>query len=190
VVDAGIPPSPPLRARARAVMELADRYGVLSSPRATGTRASCRWALTRRRRWPPLSPIGVTVTARGTTIRVAHVGTGADSFVLLGDALAESPPAASSSTPLRVARAVRARFWMTRRSRSRSSHPRGGRRRRPPTTSHVNVPVIDRRRVAAGASASPPYGHHIGQGARSGRPPHDSWPRSTRNCRVLHPGRE
>ncbi|RKS93690.1 selenocysteine lyase/cysteine desulfurase [Microbacterium sp. AG790] len=94
VVDAGIPAiAAELRARARAVMELADRYGVpVLTPR--DRHAGIVTLQPAPHEAAPLAAAlanqGVTVTARGTTIRVApHVGTGADSFVLLGDALAE-----------------------------------------------------------------------------------------------------
>ncbi len=83
-----------LRARAKDVMNLADRYEVpvltprdahagivtlLPVPQDAATLAAA------------LANHGVTVTARGATIRVApHVGTGADTLRLLGDALADA----------------------------------------------------------------------------------------------------
>ena len=82
-----------LRARAQAVMDLADRHGVpvitprerhagivtlLPAPRDAAALAAS------------LANHGVTVTARGATIRIApHVGTGAATLGLLADALAE-----------------------------------------------------------------------------------------------------
>ncbi len=94
MTDAGIPEiAGEVRARANAVMDLADRYGVpVLTPRerhagivtlnpAPHDAAPLAAALANH---------GVTVTARGGTIRVAaHAGTGADTVRLLGDALAE-----------------------------------------------------------------------------------------------------
>lgn len=94
MTDAGIPEiAGEVRSRAQAVMELADRYGVpVLTPRdrhagivtlqpAPHDAAPLAAALANH---------GVTVTARGTTIRVApHAGTGDDTLRLLGDALAE-----------------------------------------------------------------------------------------------------
>lgn len=81
-----------VRARAQDVMDLADRYEVpVLTPRdahagivtlVPGDAPALAAALANH---------GVTVTARGTTIRVSsHVGTGADSLLLLGDALADA----------------------------------------------------------------------------------------------------
>lgn len=80
-----------VRARAQDVMALADQYEVpVLTPRdahagivtlVPGDAPALAAALANH---------GVTVTARGATIRVsAHVGTGADSLLLLGDALAD-----------------------------------------------------------------------------------------------------
>lgn len=94
MTDAGIPAiAQELRARARDVMDLADRYavpvltprdrhaGIVTLQPAPHDAAALAAALANH---------GVTVTARGATIRVSpHVGTGADSLRLLGDALAE-----------------------------------------------------------------------------------------------------
>ncbi|KXC06402.1 aminotransferase class V-fold PLP-dependent enzyme [Microbacterium hominis] len=93
MTDAGIPAiAQELRARARDVMDLADRYavpvltprdrhaGIVTLQPAAHDAAALAAALANH---------GVTVTARGATIRVSpHVGTGADSLRLLGDALA------------------------------------------------------------------------------------------------------
>lgn len=94
VLDAGIPDvAAELRSRARAVMDLADRYGIpVVTPR--DRHAGIVALQPAPHEAAPLAAAlanhGVTVTARGATIRVApHVGTGADSFVLLGDAFAE-----------------------------------------------------------------------------------------------------
>jgi len=83
-----------VRERAQDVMHLADRYGIaVQTPRdahagivsllpADGDAPALAAALANH---------GVTVTARGAAIRVsAHVGTGADSLRLLGDALADA----------------------------------------------------------------------------------------------------
>ncbi len=94
MTDAGIPAiAQELRARARDVMDLADRYavpvltprdrhaGIVTLQPAAHDAAALAAALANH---------GVTVTARGATIRVSpHVGTGADSLRMLGDALAE-----------------------------------------------------------------------------------------------------
>ena len=94
VVDAGIPAvAAELRARARDVMNLADRYGVpVLTPR--DRHAGIVTLLPDPQDAAPLAAAlanhGVTVTARGATIRVSpHIGTGADSLQLLGDALAQ-----------------------------------------------------------------------------------------------------
>nr|WP_241740125.1 MULTISPECIES: aminotransferase class V-fold PLP-dependent enzyme [Microbacterium] len=93
VADAGVPAiAAELRDRAQHVMTLADRYGVqvitsrehhagivtlAPAPREAGALAAA------------LANHGVTATAREGMLRIApHVGTGADSFGLLGDALA------------------------------------------------------------------------------------------------------
>lgn len=93
VADAGVPAiAAALRDRAQHVMALADRYGipVLTSrehhagivtlapePHEAGPLAAA------------LANHGVTATARAGMLRIApHVGTGADSFTLLGDAFA------------------------------------------------------------------------------------------------------
>ncbi len=95
IEDAGVAAvAAEVRARARDVMNLADRYEVpVLTPRAEHAgivtlepvpqdAAALAAALANH---------GVTVTARGTTIRVAvHAGTGADSLLLLGDALADA----------------------------------------------------------------------------------------------------
>ena len=93
--DAGIPAiADAVRERARAVFELADRYGVpVLTPRDAHAGIV---ALEPAPQDAPaiaaaLANHGVTVTARGASIRVsAHVGTGADSLMLLGDALADA----------------------------------------------------------------------------------------------------
>ncbi|MFT3799575.1 MAG: aminotransferase, partial [Microbacterium sp.] len=75
------------------VFTLAERYGMpVLTPRHA--HAGIVTLLPDPRDAAPLAAAlanhGVTVTARGATIRVAtHVGTGADSLMLLGDALAE-----------------------------------------------------------------------------------------------------
>lgn len=83
-----------LRTRAAQVMALADEYAIpVLTPRDAhagivtlvpdGQDAAALAAA--------LANHGVTVTARGATIRVSpHVGTGADTFLLLGDALADA----------------------------------------------------------------------------------------------------
>lgn len=81
-----------VRARARDVFHLADRYDV---PVITPRDAHAGIVALAPDDPPALAAAlanhGVTVTARGTTIRVsAHVGTGADSLMLLGDALADA----------------------------------------------------------------------------------------------------
>ncbi|PZU49694.1 MAG: aminotransferase [Microbacterium sp.] len=93
--DAGIPAiADAVRERARAVFDLADRYGVpVLTPRDAHAGIV---ALEPAPQDAPaiaaaLANHGVTVTARGASIRVsAHVGTGADSLMLLGDALADA----------------------------------------------------------------------------------------------------
>lgn len=94
MTDAGIPAiAQELRARARDVMDLADRYAVpVLTPRdrhagIVTLQPAAHYAAALA---AALANHGVTVTARGATIRVSpHVGTGADSLRLLGDALAE-----------------------------------------------------------------------------------------------------
>lgn len=83
-----------VRARAQEVMRLADRYGVaVLTPR--DAHAGIVTLAPEPQDTPALAAAlanhGVTVTARGATIRVStHVGTGADSLALLGDALADA----------------------------------------------------------------------------------------------------
>lgn len=83
-----------VRARAQDVMHLADRYGVaVQTPR--DAHAGIVTLLPAEGDAPALAAAlanhGVTVTARGAGIRVStHVGTGADSLLLLGDALADA----------------------------------------------------------------------------------------------------
>lgn len=93
--DAGIPAiAAEVRERARSVFDLADRYdvpvltprdahaGIIALEPAPHDAPALAAALANH---------GVTVTARGSGIRVsAHVGTGADSLLLLGDALADA----------------------------------------------------------------------------------------------------
>jgi len=94
ITDAGTPAiAAELRVRAQAVMDLADRYGVpVVTPR--DRHAGIVTLLPAPQDAAPLAASlanhGVTVTARGATIRVApHVGTDADTLSLLDDALAE-----------------------------------------------------------------------------------------------------
>lgn len=83
-----------VRSRAQDVMTLADRYGVpVLTPRDAhaGIVTLIPEANDRSALAAALANHGVTVTARGATIRVApHIGTGADSLLLLGDALADA----------------------------------------------------------------------------------------------------
>jgi selenocysteine lyase/cysteine desulfurase len=82
MLDAGIPAiAADVRARADDVMTLADRYDI---PVVTPRDAHAGIVALAPQDPPALAAAlanhGVTVTARGTTIRVsAHVGTGADS---------------------------------------------------------------------------------------------------------------
>jgi hypothetical protein len=94
MTDAGIPEiAGEVRSRAQAVMDLADRCGVpILTPR--DRHAGIVTLQPAPHDAAPLSAAlanhGVTITARGATIRVAaHAGTGADTLRLLGDALAE-----------------------------------------------------------------------------------------------------
>lgn len=83
-----------VRERAGDVMHLADRYGIpVLTPR--DAHAGIVTLVPEPQDAPALAAAlanhGVTVTARGATIRVsAHVGTRADSLRLLGDALADA----------------------------------------------------------------------------------------------------
>lgn len=83
-----------LRERARDVMTLADRYGVpvlTDRERHAGIVALVPEPAEAGHLAAALANHGVTATARGGTIRLSpHIGTGADTFVLLGDALAEA----------------------------------------------------------------------------------------------------
>lgn len=83
-----------LRARAQDVIHLADRYEVpVLTPRDAhaGIVTLVPVAQDAAALAAALANHGVTVTARGATIRVApHVGTGADTLRLLGDALADA----------------------------------------------------------------------------------------------------
>lgn len=83
-----------LRERARDVMALADRYGVpvlTDRDRHAGIVALAPEPAEAGHLAAALANHGVTATARGGTIRLSpHIGTGADTFVLLGDALAEA----------------------------------------------------------------------------------------------------
>lgn len=83
-----------LRARAKDVMNLADRYEVpVLTPRDAhaGIVTLLPVPQDAAALAAALANHGVTVTARGATIRVApHVGTGADTLRLLGDALADA----------------------------------------------------------------------------------------------------
>lgn len=81
-----------VRARAQDVIALADRYDV---PVLTPRDAHAGIVTLAPDDAPALAAAlanhGVTVTARGATVRIApHVGTGADSLLLLGDALADA----------------------------------------------------------------------------------------------------
>lgn len=94
MTDAGIAAiASALRSQAELVFELADRSAVpVLTPR--DRHAGIVTLLPAAHDAAPLAAAlansGVTVTARGATIRVApHVGTDADSFLLLGDAFAE-----------------------------------------------------------------------------------------------------
>ena len=83
-----------VRERAQGVMQLADRYGIaVLTPR--DAHAGIVTLVPEPHDAPALAAAlanhGVTVTARGATIRVStHVGGGADSLQLLGDALADA----------------------------------------------------------------------------------------------------
>lgn len=84
-----------VRARARDVFHLADRYEVpVITPRDAHAGIVALAPDDPSALAAALANHGVTVTARGATIRVsAHVGTGADSLLLLGDALADAAAA-------------------------------------------------------------------------------------------------
>lgn len=86
-----------LRDRARDVMALADRYGVpvlTDRERHAGIVALAPEPAEAGHLAAALANHGVTATARGGTIRLSpHIGTGADTFLLLGDALAEASAA-------------------------------------------------------------------------------------------------
>lgn len=93
--DVGVAPiAAAVRARAQEVMHLADRYEVpVMTPREAhaGIVTLLPAAADASALAAALANHGVTVTARGASIRVsAHVGTGADSLLLLGDALADA----------------------------------------------------------------------------------------------------
>lgn len=104
--DAGIPAvAAELLSRAQAVMEIADRYGVpVLTPRDRHAGIVTLVPQDAPALAAALANQGVTVTARGATIRVApHVGTRDDTLQMLADALAEvavttvaavAPPAA------------------------------------------------------------------------------------------------
>lgn len=83
-----------VRERAQEVMELADRYGIrVLTPR--DAHAGIVTLVPEPQDAPALAAAlanhGVTVTARGATIRVStHVATSADSLRMLGDALADA----------------------------------------------------------------------------------------------------
>ncbi len=81
-----------VRARAREVMDLADRYEVpILTPRDAHAGIVTLMPHDAPALAAALANHGVTVTARGATIRVSsHVGTGADSLLLLDDALADA----------------------------------------------------------------------------------------------------
>lgn len=93
MLDAGIPAiAADVHARADDVMTLADRYDI---PVVTPRDAHAGIIALAPQDPPALAAAlanhGLTVTARGTTIRVsAHVGTGADTLRLLGDAFADA----------------------------------------------------------------------------------------------------
>lgn len=84
-----------VRRRAADVMSLADRYEVpVLTPRDAHAGIVALVPSDPPVLAAALANHGVTVTARGTSIRVsAHVGTGADSMMLLGDALADAATA-------------------------------------------------------------------------------------------------
>lgn len=86
-----------LRERARDIMALADRYGVpvlTDRERHAGIVALEPEPAEAGHLAAALANHGVTATARGGTIRLSpHIGTGADTFLLLGDALAEASAA-------------------------------------------------------------------------------------------------
>ncbi|WP_424435161.1 aminotransferase class V-fold PLP-dependent enzyme [Microbacterium sp.] len=95
LTDAGIPAvAAELRSRAHDVMMLADHHRLpVLTPR--GRHAGIVTLLPDPQDAAPLAAAlanhGVTVTARGATIRLSvHVGTGADSLQLLDDALAQA----------------------------------------------------------------------------------------------------
>ncbi len=81
-----------VQTRARDVFHLADRYDVpVITPRDAHAGIVALAPDDPSTLAAALANHGVTVTARGATIRVsAHVGTGADSLMLLGDALADA----------------------------------------------------------------------------------------------------
>lgn len=89
-----------LRDRARDVMALADRYGVpvlTDRDRHAGIVALAPEPAEAGHLAAALANHGVVATARGGTIRISpHIGTGADTFLLLGDALAEASAARMS----------------------------------------------------------------------------------------------
>ena len=93
MLDAGVPAiAAEVRGRAADVMALADRYDI---PVVTPREAHAGIVALAPPDPPTLAAAlanhGVTVTARGATIRVsAHVGTGADTLRLLGDAFADA----------------------------------------------------------------------------------------------------
>lgn len=84
-----------VRARAQDVFHLADRYDVpVLTPRDAHAGIVALAPEDPSALAAALANHGVTVTARGATIRVSpHVGTGADSLRMLGDALADAATA-------------------------------------------------------------------------------------------------
>ena len=85
-----------VRARAREVMALADRYEIpVLTPRDAHAGIVALVPPDPPALAAALANHGVTVTARGATIRVSpHVGTGPDTLAMLGDALADAAAAA------------------------------------------------------------------------------------------------
>ncbi len=96
IVDAGVADvAAEVRARADDVIALADRYEVpILTPRSAHAGIVALAPSDPPVLAAALANHGVTVTARGTSIRVsAHAGTGADTLRLLGDALADAQAA-------------------------------------------------------------------------------------------------
>lgn len=93
ILDAGVADvAAEVRARAADVIALADRYDIpVITPRDAHAGIIALAPRDPSALAAALANHGVTVTARGTTVRVsAHVGTGADTLRLLGDAFADA----------------------------------------------------------------------------------------------------